>query len=291
MLISAVCQIIFLGSKEYGVINESVEIAKKNKLANPSFVNAILRKICLDKNELLKNEPKFDLLPSWFKENARDWNDNTKKQFLQTIRQIPDLHIVFKNTFRKNLFEHPHTETTEKSLIVKDFSKIQNLPNYKKGIWWVQDYSAMLPIYLLGNITNKNIIDMCAAPGGKLFQFLSMENNITAYEINQTRANILSLNLERLKFKLNINIEDVMNNDQENSFDIVLLDAPCSSVGTIRRNPEIIFRNNHFDIKHYVDIQKKLLYKASKLVKKMESYCIWFVLFLKRKQIIKLIIF
>jgi len=130
------------------------------------------------------------------------------------------------------------------------------------------DFSSMLPIFLCKELKNKKIIDLCAAPGGKTFQSLSKKNKLTIIEKNKERAKILNLNLKRLNFSNYINIMDALNTDERKKYDVILIDAPCSSVGTIRKNPEIFVRKKSEDIKKYIRIQKKLLNKSVKLSNK-----------------------
>ena len=269
ILLSGINQIVFLNIKEYAVIFTMVELSKvKGFESDPSLTNAILRKVVENKNDLKLKKNNFELLPNWFKLNVSDWNDDTKKKFLDSIRLQPELNIVFKKEEDFKKFKIEGVNTSLKSISLKSFENIERLPDYKKGTWWVQDYSAMLPVSLLDNISNKRIIDMCSAPGGKAFQILSQNENLIMYEINHKRAEILKLNLQRLNYKAKVYVEDSLKINEGKKYDVVLLDAPCTSVGTIRRHPEIFFRDSDINADYYTDLQKKLLEKASKLVKK-----------------------
>ena len=108
---------------------------------------------------------------------------------------------------------------------------------------------------------------MCAAPGGKAFQLL-LNNKVTLNDINKKRILKLKENLSRLKFKTEIKNLNALDLIENKKFDIVLLDSPCSAIGTIRRHPEIFFKSNGPDFKKLNDIQRKLLQKSSRLVKK-----------------------
>ena len=269
ILLSGINQIVFLNIKEYAVIFTMVELSKKKGFkSDPSLTNAILRKVVKNKDDLKLKKTKFELLPAWFKLNVNDWNSNTKVNFLNSIRLQPELNIVFKNETDFKKFKTKGVNTSLKSISLSSFENIRDLPDYEKGTWWVQDYSAMLPISLLNDISNKKIVDMCSAPGGKAFQILAQNENLVMYEINNKRAKILKSNLERLNYKTEIYVEDALRISEGKKYDIVLLDAPCTSVGTIRRHPEIFFRDSDVNINYYTNLQKNLLEKASKLVKK-----------------------
>jgi len=126
----------------------------------------------------------------------------------------------------------------------------------------------MLPLYLTPNIKNKVVLDMCAAPGGKTFQALNYGAKLDIIEINPKRADILQENLSRLKFINQIKIIDALKISETKKYDLVLVDAPCSSVGTIRRNPEIFFRSSVPDFYKITSLQNKLLNKAKNILKK-----------------------
>ena len=272
LLLSAITQLVFLNFQDYAVVNSTVELAKNKKFKTSSgFVNAILKRINKEKEVLRKNPINTDDLPVWFYDIIKNANKIKKESVCASITEKPDLHLVFKNkdflTGLINKSGYTEIKTSEQSICLKDYKRIKDLPKYNEGIWWVQDYSAMLPIYLTNNLQNKKILDMCAAPGGKTFQILSQNNNLDIIEKNPNRAKILNENLHRLRFKKKIIIQNAEYISEKNKYDLILIDAPCSSIGTIRRNPEILFRKNQPNFSQYNKIQKKLLDKAIKLTK------------------------
>tara|TARA_B110000116_G_C16787231_1_gene561628 strand:+ start:417 stop:1691 length:1275 start_codon:yes stop_codon:yes gene_type:complete len=269
LLISSISQLVFLDFKEYAVINSTVELAKNKKInASPGFINAVLRNVQknISKNKLTKVE--FNELPKWFTKTTNSWPQNKKDIFVNSILQKPSLHLVFKNTEDINKINIDLIRTTNSSAIILNASQISSIPMYESGNWWVQDFSSMLPISLLKDLSGKKIIDLCSAPGGKSFQLINSGANVDCVEINKNRAKLLESNLKRLGFNSKIIIKDALTLNEKNKYDIVILDAPCSSVGTIRRNPEIFFRKNGPDFKQLDIIQKKLLNKSSEIVKK-----------------------
>ena len=248
------------------MVNTSVEISKKIEGINSSFINAILRKILNCPQELDGLKIEFNNLPQWFRDEVKDWNKTTKSKFLNCLNQKPSLHIVFKNKMDQKKLKDWGNPTSDKSMFVKHSDQIKKIPYYNKGIWWVQDFSAMLPIYLLENINNLKIIDMCAAPGGKSLQLLSNNADVDIYEKNQQKIIDMKNNLHRCGYKKNIYFEDILKTKKENYYDLAVLDAPCSAIGTIRRNPEILFRKKKPDINYLSNYQLKLLDKASTLI-------------------------
>ena len=108
--------------------------------------------------------------------------------------------------------------------------------------------------------------DLCAAPGGKTFQLLNFGGKVEAFEKNKVRAKLMQENLKRLKFNCKLTIQDVLTISNKKKFDLIVLDAPCSSIGTIRRHPEIFFRKIGPDFNKIISLQKKLLDKAIKIL-------------------------
>tara|TARA_Y100000590_G_C15730641_1_gene1016897 strand:- start:2637 stop:3920 length:1284 start_codon:yes stop_codon:yes gene_type:complete len=268
LLLSAITQLLILNFKEFAVVHSTVELAKKNQLnSSPNYINGILRNIIRNKKKLILNlyNIEFSNLPNWFTEKIK-LSEKNKKFLMKTIRAEPDLHLVFKEKINFNVTNDNYIKTSDYSLSIKKKFLIENIKGYNHGIWWVQDFSAMLPIYLLDNIKNKDIIDFCSAPGGKTFQLINKGGNVVSIDKNKQRFNILKKNLNRLNLKCKTLMIDVLDINFENKFDLIVLDAPCSSIGTIRRNPEIFFRNKNPNFKKINLIQKKLLNKAKTLL-------------------------
>ena len=270
LLLSAITQLIFLNFKEYAVVNTSVELAKNKKLdSSPSFINAVLKNVIKNKIVFKEQKVSFSSLPKWIYKELNYWDNKKQEYFINQIIQKPSLHIVFKKKEYLESGGYNLNLTSEKSGSLKDNLLIKEIPGYLEGKWWIQDLAAMIPIYLTNNIKNKKIIDLCAAPGGKSFQLLSANVKLTMVEKNKKRSDILISNLNRLNYNNNnIIIKDALDINETEKFDFVFLDSPCSSIGTVRRNPEIIFRDKSIDLNKILLLQKQLLDKASNIVKK-----------------------
>ena len=266
ILISAITQIVFLDFKEYAVINCSVEIAKKLKLY-PGLINATLKKISKDKNDLKKIKIKFSDLPLWFQKKTNFLSDFEKNQFLENFHKEPNIHIVFKDEKKLQKFEDKLFKTTEVSGFLLDEKNFLSRNSFVEGDWWVQDFSSFLPLYNFNEINNdKVLLDACAAPGGKSFQILSKKLNVVLNEKNKKRIEILKTNLKRLKLNAQILNKDFIQFDNKRKYDVIIIDAPCSAVGTIRRNPEIFFKNKGPDFNELLSLQENMLKKASFLL-------------------------
>jgi len=266
LLLCAISQILYLGFKDYAVTNDTVEIAKIRKL-NPGLVNSLLKNI-IKKRETI-NKKKFiqSSVPEWFVKSLKK-NQLDLKEIIENISDEPSLHLVFKNKKLLDSFKEDHDKTSDLSAFIINRKKVKDLENYEKGNWWIQDLSSMLPIYLSPEIKFKTILDMCAAPGGKSFQTISMNNEVTLNDVSLKRTKILRENLKRLNFTNEIKNYNALDISEEKKFDVIILDAPCSGIGTLRRNPEILFRKKPPDLDILTKIQESLINKATKLLKK-----------------------
>ena len=268
LLFSAITQIVFLNFKEYAVVNSSVEVGKILKL-NTGFINASLRKIILQKNILKNIKVNFEDLPVWFKKQTIDFNSLEREKFIKNFYEEPSLHLVFKNKDYKSSFKEKIYSTSDFSGFLINKKKIEDIHQYEDGNWWVQDFSSSLPLNNINEkILGENCFDMCAAPGGKSFQILSKKRNLTLNDKSKKRILTLKENLKRLNFKAKITNLDFEKIEENTKYDFIVVDAPCSSIGTIRKNPELLFRKAEPDIVTLIKTQKLMLEKASNLLNK-----------------------
>ena len=265
LLSSAIVQIVYLKMKPYAVVNETVNVAKKVKVFS-GFVNAVLKNILNNIYKVRKTQIELFDLPNWFVKQINQSKNFNAEKFISTFCDYPSLHIVFKSGQYLNNYTEPHTKSSENSAFIESQKKINDMPNFKKGEWWVQDFSSMLPLAIKPKIKNLQILDLCAAPGGKAFQILS-NNNVILNDISLKRISKLRNNLSRLKFNPEIQNINGLDFDENYKFDVVILDAPCSSIGTIRKHPEILFKSKEPDFATLNELQKNLLQKSSKLIK------------------------
>ena len=155
---------------------------------------------------------------------------------------------------------------------------IESLPRYYDGIWWIQDAASQIPCNLLltkipkhfinTKITSLKFLDLCSAPGGKASQLLDNDLDIVCVEKNESRSKRFDENMKRLNFKSNIYIANAENYDPGFKPDIVLIDAPCSATGTIRRNPDIFIKPAPKNLDDLIKIQDNILKNASKILNK-----------------------
>jgi 16S rRNA (cytosine967-C5)-methyltransferase len=143
---------------------------------------------------------------------------------------------------------------------------VAQLPGFAEGAWWVQDAAAALPARLLGDVRGKSVADLCAAPGGKTAQLAQAGARVVAVDRTEARLTRLRQNLARLKLAAETVAADATQ-WQAGPFDAVLLDAPCSSTGTIRRHPDIPWLKREGDLAELTTLQRSLLAHAVEMVK------------------------
>ncbi len=266
LLISSITQLIYLDFKHYAVINCTVEVAKKLNIYH-GFINAVLKKILSDKKKLKKTYVTFNDLPIWFTSLATDITLLKRQNFTNNFFKEPNIHLVFKDRISLLNFDQEIVKTSKNSGFLKNGCKIEKIKSYEDGNWWVQDYSSFAPLNFIENeIIGNSCIDLCSAPGGKSFQILSKNKAILLNDKSKNKIRILKENLERLRFKAKISNFDVLKMKSFRKFDFIVLDAPCSSIGTIRKNPEIFFKKQGPNFRELISLQKKLLEKSSKLL-------------------------
>ncbi len=266
LLLSSITQIVFLNFKDYAVINCSVEIAKKLKIYH-GFINACLKNISKSKKKLAKIKISYNNFPNWFKNKTNDISEIYKKQFITNFNQESSMHLVFKNNIEMKNFEEDIIATSDISGFLVSKKNPKKIKSYNKGSWWIQDFSSFFPLFNFEEKNKyKNYLDACAAPGGKSFQLLSKKFDVTLNDKSPFRLKILKLNLKRLKFEAKILNKDFINFKSDRKYDVIIIDAPCSAVGTIRKNPEIFFKSKEPDFKNLLKNQEEMLLKGATLL-------------------------
>ncbi len=270
ILLASITELMLLNSPDYAVINEYVNIAKKltDKYA-ANMINAVLRKISSQKQNLNIS----CTLPHEFMQILqKDYSKEQINQIEKSITSEAPLDLTIKDNpqfWAEKLQGILFANGTVRILNAK--SKISELDGYEQGSWWVQDLAASLPVMLLGDINNKKVLDLCAAPGGKTAQLLTKGAKVTAVDIDDLRMDRLKQNIKRLNLAENLEthvgdgLQFLQNN--QNIFDIIVLDAPCSATGTFRKHPEVLHLKNIADVKKQTAIQQQMLEEALKSVK------------------------
>ena len=268
ILLCGAAEILYLDTPDYAAVSEYVALTKKTcgKFA-AGMVNAVLRKIATQK-------PKSDkVFPASFQKILEEdyTPEQIKKMEIAALSEAPlDLSVkedptLWAEKLNATMFE-------SKTLRLKTQGRIESLPGFKEGAWWVQDLASALPITLLGDVKNKKVLDLCAAPGGKTAQLLSAGAEVLALDINPERMTRLEQNIRRLHLEKNLTtrVSDGLQFLKQTTdiFDIIVLDAPCSATGTFRRHPEVMHFKTLEDVNAQIPLQQNLLSAAAKHVAK-----------------------
>lgn len=268
-------QILFMDVPDHAAVDTSVALAEKLGLnRQKGLVNAVLRTLGANARTWLdeRNDPLVNI-PHWLQKAwIRDYGADEAKHIAQASLQEASTDITPKDESMTQHWVHSlegHHLPTGSIRLTKDSKSIPLLPGFGDGMWWVQDAAAALPAKLLNDLRYKNVLDMCAAPGGKTLQLVSYGVNVTALDRSQNRLKILKENLKRMRLDAQVQVEcgDGALWTSSQKFDAVLLDAPCSATGTLRRHPDVMHIKSESDVARLCDTQSRLLNHAANLVK------------------------
>jgi 16S rRNA (cytosine967-C5)-methyltransferase len=257
-----------MDSAHYAVINSYVEIAKKKTdKFGANFVNAILRNISRQKDDLLKNRKTKTFSDNFIKILKKDYNLKEIEEMEAFANIEPMLDLSFKPDFKPSFDNGLLLEFDTYRL--PSNVKITELDGFEDGKFWAQDASSSLAVKTISDWKNKKVLDLCAAPGGKTAQLLSRGALVTAVDVSDIRLKTLKENIKRLKLEENLNTicSDALLFESDDLFDVVLVDAPCSATGTFRRHPEIIHTKNLNDVNKMASLQESILEKAISFIK------------------------
>ncbi|MBL4604054.1 MAG: 16S rRNA (cytosine(967)-C(5))-methyltransferase RsmB [Emcibacteraceae bacterium] len=269
-----ITQLLYTEVPAHAAVNTSVSLVAKRVPKKLHYlkntVNAVLRKVDRERETLLKKYSNTRLnFPPWLlKRWDNRFGQSMVKEILDALLNEAPLDLSIRP-------EHNQDEWAEKlkgivmpggAIRIEKAGKVRDIIGYDDGIWWVQDMAARLPAILLGAGQGDGVLDLCAAPGGKAAQSAANGAMVTAVDFSESRLIRLKQNMERLKLKIDVVTSDVLTYEPQKSYDYILLDAPCSSTGTIRRHPEILHTRRPEDVKELSILQGKMLDHAVSLL-------------------------
>ena len=273
-------QLRFMRIPQHAAVSETVNTCKKiNMLWAKGLVNAILRRYIRESAQLdtslSNNESIKTSHPEWFiKQLKQDWPEHWQK-ILEANNQRPPMYLrinqcqISRDHYLEKLNEagikSSNVNYSDSGVLLKEAIDVQQLPDFNKGAVSVQELAAQLSAGLLDLKPEQTVLDACAAPGGKSAHILETETklkSLTCIEKDPDRSKKLSETLQRLKLNANIKTSDI--NDLENwwdkkEFDRILLDAPCSATGVIRRHPDIKFLRTKEEVNNINNLQMTIL--------------------------------
>jgi 16S rRNA (cytosine967-C5)-methyltransferase len=264
-----ICQLLFLGTADHAAVSSSVELAGKSGQAHAKkLVNAVLRRIGRERAELLAKQDESRLnVPDWLWYSWRKAYGEvaTRAISLAHLNEVSlDLSVKSNpNSWAKKL---KGTALPNGTVRLNKGRNVPEIYGFNSGEWWVQDTAARAAAQLLGNVCGKHVIDLCAAPGGKTAYLINAGAIVTAVDRSNKRLTRLNDNLARLKLCANVITADAVKWRPKQKVDAVLLDAPCSATGTIRKHPEVAWLKTETDIVKLAHLQTQLLDSAVDMV-------------------------
>lgn len=264
-------QLLFLGTPPHAAIATSVDLVKGTPLAGfAGLINAVLRRLDREGRDWMAAQDAGRLnTPDWMWQAwvAGYGEDIARAIATAHLAEAPVVDITVAGdagAWAERLEAEP---LPTGSLRRKAGGDITALPGFAAGNWWVQDMAAALPARLLGEVKGKRVADLCAAPGGKALQLAVAGAHVTAVDRSAKRLVRFQQNLERLKLKAEVVEADVAGWIPSEPFDAVLLDAPCTATGTLRRHPDGLRLKGPGDVAALADQQAALLRASVAMLK------------------------
>ncbi|TDR94934.1 RsmB/NOP family class I SAM-dependent RNA methyltransferase [Enterovirga rhinocerotis] len=269
ILATGAAQVLFLDVADHAAVDLSVRLAREDRRTQhlAGMVNAVLRRIAREREEILPPLSATAELPEWL---AVRWREAYGQERVAAIAAAhaggAALDLTAKGDATALAESVGGVLLPTGSVRVLDRRPVSELPGYRDGTFWVQDAAAALPARLLRPQEGERILDLCAAPGGKTAQLAAAGARVTALDRSEARLERLHDNLGRLGLEAEIVCADALAY-QEEPFDAVLLDAPCSATGTIRRHPDLPWTKSEADIRTLAAVQVRMLDRAARLVR------------------------
>lgn len=258
-----VCELEFMETADHAATDEAVRLADPR---HTGLVNAVLRNLVRRRAELDRQAPDGANLPDWL---YRSWlkahGKDRAAAIADALHDEPPLDLTCPQD-PAGWAAKLGGKVLSPSTIRLSGGAVTSLPGYEDGAWWVQDRAASLPVSLLGDVAGRDVADLCAAPGGKTAQLVAAGARVTALDRSEKRLERLSENLARLGFAAETVTADAAAWEPGRRFDAVLLDAPCSATGTLRRHPDVAWTKKPEDIRSLSGVQRGIIAAAARHV-------------------------
>jgi 16S rRNA (cytosine967-C5)-methyltransferase len=270
-LLLGAAQILFLQVPDHAAVDLAVRLVQADRHAArfASLVNAVLRRIGREgAAQLAMLDPIVLDTPPWLLARwSKSYGETTARAIAAANSHEPALDLSVKNDPEGWAARLSGRVLPTGTVRMIAHGPVTALPGFSEGAWWVQDAAAALPVRLFGELEGKRVADLCAAPGGKASQLAAGGALVTAVDRSAARLARVSDNLKRLSLTAELVNADAGAWTSDQQFDAVLLDAPCSSTGTIRRHPDVPWLKREGDIEALAGVQARLLGHALSLTK------------------------
>jgi 16S rRNA (cytosine967-C5)-methyltransferase len=260
-----VAQLLFLRTPPHAAVATSVDLAQsRGFVSHKGLVNAVLRRLSVEGPERIETQdaPRLNT-PDWLWQSwSRAYGEPTARAVATAHLKEAPLDLTLRDdaeTWRAAL---DGVLLPTGTLRRAAGGALASLPGYTEGAWWVQDAAAALPARLFGDVAGRDVVDLCAAPGGKTAQLATAGARVTAVDRSSRRLERLVANLERLDLTVEAVGADALTWRPSQPVDAVLLDAPCSTTGAIRRHPDVPHLKFPEDVARLSVVQENLLLAA-----------------------------
>ncbi len=269
ILLAGACELLFLKIAPHAAVDAANRLAQEDTKAVhfKPLINAVLRRVAREGSALLQTLDVERLaMPDWMWDRVSGYyGEDIARAIANAHRIRPPLDLVMKTEHASSLSNLNGEQLAPQCLRLPDAGKVEDIPGYKEGHWWVQDFAASLPAQLLGEVKRKKVIELCAAPGGKTAQLVAAGADVAAVDVSKERLGVLRGNLERLNLAAELISADARDWRPDTPGTFVLLDAPCTATGTIRRHPELPWIKSAADITALNSLQSELLDAAAEM--------------------------
>ncbi|MEO1536903.1 MAG: transcription antitermination factor NusB [Pseudomonadota bacterium] len=255
----AIYELFVEGAAPHGVVNSAVSLVTKSKAG---LVNGVLRNVL--RREVDWSALPVPVTPKWLRKRfVASWGKAAVEAMEAVHATRPPLDITCR-TDAENWAEKLGGDVVPTgSIRLPAGAQVTALPGYTEGAWWVQDAGATVAARVLQPEPGSRVLDLCAAPGGKTMQLAAMGADVTALDVSQARMKRVEENLVRTGLRAKTVVADALEWMPDALFDAVLLDAPCSATGTLRRHPDLVFARDGSGIDELVALQTRLLDRAA----------------------------
>jgi 16S rRNA (cytosine967-C5)-methyltransferase len=261
-------QLLFLGTPSHAAVDSSVELATGHRTTYRGLLNAVLRRLATVGGDLVAAQDPVALnTPDWLWQSwAKAYGEPAARAIAEVHLTEPPLDLSVKRDRVRWSEVLGATVLPTGTLRRVVGGTVADLPGYDAGDWWVQDAAAALPAQLLGDITGQTVLDLCAAPGGKTAQLVASGAKVIAVDRSAARLERLTANLKRLNLTAQTVVADAELWRPAEPVSHILLDAPCSATGTIRRHPDIAHLKSPQDVVRLAALQDRLLDAAAAML-------------------------
>lgn len=272
VLRTGAAQLLFLKTPVHAAVGESVALLKTSSKtrAYSGMVNAVLRKVSDQGATLVAATPPSANIPGWIRASwEKAYGKPVMRRMAAELLKEPPLDIHVKDGADAWAEKLGGDALSDWTVRLSRGGRVPELESFADGEWWIQDIAASLPVMALGDISGQTVLDMCAAPGGKTMQLAAKGAHVTALDKSAERLERVEENLSRTRLQADIIEADAVSwiAQTNRTFDLVLLDAPCSATGTYRRHPDVLYNRTPKDVGALARLQKKLIASAIKCVR------------------------